>query len=419
MRADDCIPKAGGNMLTLDQARKIVESFCAPVAGFEQVVLKNALGRVLFEATAAPISIPQETQSSMDGYALNGLELLPNRVSQFRVAGTSWAGHPFMDPPGEGECVRIFTGAFLPPGTDSVVIQENVQRKGEVIEVPPGIAGRQNIRAPGDEIQRGQVVLEQGKRLAPADLGILAALGIHEIRVRRMPRVAFFSTGDELVSFDTPPERGQIYDSNRSTLNGMLKVLGIDAMDFGVIRDDRDAILDTLKEASAVSDMIISSGGVSVGEADLVKNAFESLGHVEFWKIAMKPGKPLAFGPIGTALFFGLPGNPVSVFVTFYQIVRPALLGMMGADPGKPVRIRALCTAKILKAPGRQEFQRGKLFFDESGAARVAPAEKQQAHQLSAMAKSNCFIVLPAACEGLAKDEPVEVELIDPAFHLN
>ncbi len=419
MRADGCVSNPAAKMLTLDQAREIVDSSIAPLCGFEQIVLKDCLGRVLFDDIRAPIDIPQEAQSSMDGYAFNSRGLVPDGTSRFRVAGTSWAGKPYTDFVGDGECVRIFTGAVLPSGTDSVVLQENVQRSGDIVEVPAGIRSRENIRTAGDEIQRGLGVLEKGKRLSPADMGILASLGIHEIRVRRRPRVAFFSTGDELVSFDTPLKAGRIYDSNRSLLSGMLKVLGIDSLDLGVIRDDRDAILDALAEASAIADVIITSGGVSVGEADLVKDALQSLGRIEFWKIAVKPGKPLAFGRIGAAHFFGLPGNPVSVFVTFYQIVRPALLRMMGAIPGQALRMQAVCVSKIIKTAGRQEFQRGSLCIDESGKARVVPAAKQQSHQLSAMARCNCFIVLPAECEGVEAGEPVEVEWIDPSFHCN
>ncbi|MGH8547341.1 MAG: molybdopterin molybdotransferase MoeA [Methylococcales bacterium] len=419
MQIDDCIPKPAAKILTLEEAREVVESTIAPLTGYEQLVLRNCLGRVLFDDVRAPIDIPQEAQSSMDGYAFNSRELAPGSTSRFRVAGTSWAGRPYMASVSKGECVRIFTGAAMPSGTDSVVMQENVHRSDDLVEIPAGIRSQENIRTPGDEIERGQGVLEKGKRLSPADIGILASLGIHEIRVRRMPRVAFFSTGDELVSLDTPLEAGRIYDSNRYLLYGLLKALGIEALDFGIVPDNRDEVLDALVETSAVSDVVITSGGVSVGDADLVRNAVASTGHIAFWKIAMKPGKPLAFGQFGAAQFFGLPGNPVSVFVTFYQIVRPALLRMMGAKPGKALRMQAVCLKKIVKTPGRQEFQRGNLFIDESGTIRVVPSEKQQSHQLSAMARCNCFIVLPAECGGIEAGKPVEVEWIDPAFHFN
>ncbi len=418
MRAEDGALKSREPMLGLEQAREIVDSRIAPLNGYEQIILKDGLGRVLFENIDAPFDLPPEAHSSMDGYAFNSAELETRGGSHFRIAGTSWAGRPYLGPVKNGECVRIFTGAVLPSNTDSVVIQENVRRSGDSIEVPPVTRRKDNIRIPGDEFRRGQRVLENGKRLSPADIGILASLGCNEIRVRRIPRIAFFSTGDELVSLNQPIESGKIYDSNRYTLYGMLKTLGIEPLDLGVIRDDHDAILDTLVEASSISDVVITSGGVSVGDADLVKQALAAIGRIEFWKIAMKPGKPLAFGQIGPAYFFGLPGNPVSVFVTFYQVVRPALLRLMGA-PTKTHRMQACCHSEIVKTPGRQEFQRGNLFFDERGNAQVTPAGKQQSHHLSAVSRCNCFIVLPAECDGVTAGKPVEVELIDPAFHFN
>lgn len=419
MRIDECAPKSGETMVSLDQAREIVKSRITPLQGFEQIVLKNCLGRILFEELVAPINIPQEARSSMDGFAFHSSNRTPGTVSRFKIAGTSWAGRPYTGSVENAECVRIFTGAAIPPDTDSVVIQENVTRSGHFIEIPADTFSKENIRTPGDEISSGQPVLERGKRLSPADMGILASLGINEIRVRRTPRVAFFSTGDELVGLDKPLAAGQNYDSNRYTLYGMLMTLGIEALDLGVIRDDRDAIVEALLEASAISDVLITSGGVSVGDADLVKKALQSVGRIEFWNIALKPGKPLAFGRIADAHFFGLPGNPVSVFVTFYQIVRPALLRLMGANPAQALRIQACCVSKINKVPGRRELQRGNLFIDEAGKALVAPAEKQQSHNLSAMARCNCFIDLPAECEGLEAGNPVDVELIESGFHFN
>lgn len=418
LRAHECAPRSAQAMLSLDQAREIVCSRIAPLEGYEQVVLKNALSRVLVEDIVAPFDIPRQNQSSMDGYALNSRELNQAKLARFKIAGTSWAGRPYLDAVGNAECVRIFTGADLPPGTDSVVIQENVTVLGAEVEIPSHCQSQENVRQRGDEIQKGQRVLQQGKRLSPADLGILASLGMHEVRVRRKPRVAFFSTGDELVSLDQTLEDGQIHDSNRYLLYGMLKALGIDPLDLGALADDHERIVETLQEAAAIADVVISSGGVSVGQADLVRKALAAAGQIEFWKIAVKPGKPLAFGRIGSAHFFGLPGNPVSVFVTFYQLVRPALLRLMGANPGQALRTTATCVSKIHKTPGRQEFQRGKLFLDEKRAL-VLPADKQQSHNLSAMAECNCFIVLPADCAGLEAGSRVEVEPIESAFHFN
>ncbi|MGR9106799.1 MAG: molybdopterin molybdotransferase MoeA [Gammaproteobacteria bacterium] len=419
MRSEARADKSSASPMKLEEARMIVESCVAPVNGYEQIILKYGPGRVLYDDIVAPFDIPRVPQSSMDGFALNSADLISDAIPRFKVVGASRAGRPFSDSVKQGDCVRIFTGADLPSGTDSVILQENVARDGDLIEVPSECAGYEYVRQPGDEIRRGQRVLEKGKRLAAADLGILASLGCNEIRVRRLPRVACFSTGDELVSLDKTLDAGKIYDSNRYLLHGMLKTLGIEAIDLGIIRDDRDALAAALQEAAAIADMIITSAGVSVGEADLVQSALTTVGEIEFWKIAMKPGKPLAFGRIGEARFFGLPGNPVSVFVTFYQIVRPALLRMMGTRPSKPRRLTARCMANIVKAPGRQEFQRARLNFDENGKAFVTPAEKQQSHNLSALAECDSFIVLPADCSGVDAGSFVEVEWIDSSFHFN
>ena len=412
-------PNPTAAMLSLHQVRKILDSQISPVDGYEQVTLKNCSGRVLFEDMFAAFDIPREAQSSMDGYAFHSDELKSGRASELAIAGTSWAGRPFGGSVRKRECVRIFTGADLPVGADSVALQENVRRLGDRVQIPPTTEAKQNIRMPGSEIQRGQRILEKGKRLSPADIGMLASLGIHELRVHRKPRVVFFSTGDELISLDKRLEAGKIYDSNRYLLDGMLRALGITALDFGAIQDNREAIRNALIEASAISDVIITTGGVSVGEADLVRNALVSTGHIEFWKIAIKPGKPLAFGRIGDACFFGLPGNPVSVFVTFYQIVRPALLRMMGTEPGNALRFKAISISRIKKTPGRLEFQRGRLKINENGRTLVHAAEKQESHNLSALGDCNCFIVLPGECDGVEAGQPVEVELIDPVFHFN
>lgn len=419
MSTDDCSLASGPKLLTLEQAWKTIQSRIVPLSGYEQVILKNCPGRILFDDLHSPLNIPQDCNSSMDGYAFNSSDLQSTDVSHFTIVGTSWAGRPYSSSVGNGECVRIFTGAILPDNTDSVIIQENVVRQGAIAEIPANSRIKNNVRSPGGEIHQGQLVLKKGKRLSPVDMGILASLGISETRVYRKPRVAFFSTGDELIGLDRQPRAGQIYDSNRYTLYGMLLALGTDPLDMGVVRDDRDAILDALQRASSISDVIITSGGVSVGEADLVTIALEAAGQIEFWKIAMKPGKPLAFGQIGDTYFFGLPGNPVSTVVTFHQIVRRALLHLMGTDSKKGLRLQARCVSKITKTAGRQEFQRGSLYTDEQGITKVIAADQQQSHNLHAVSQSNCFIILPAECEGVDAGSPVEVELIDSPFHYN
>jgi molybdopterin molybdotransferase len=416
---DSCHPQSGPRVLSLEQALDCILAHVAPVTGDEQILLKDCPGRVLCQNIYSPIDIPPDSQSSMDGYAFNSADLETDGVSRLTIVGTSWAGRPYTGTLKTAECVRIFTGALIPEKADSVVIQENVLRRAKSVEIPSRIRVRDNIRLRGNEHRQGALVLKKGKRLGPADIGMLASLGIAEIKVRRKPRVAFFSTGDELVSLDRQLQAGQIYDSNRYTLHGLLDAIGIEALDLGTVDDQDNVITDMLLEASRISDVVITSGGVSVGEADLVKPALEAIGQIEFWKIAVKPGKPLAFGQIDNAVFFGLPGNPVSVFVTFYQFVRPALLRMMGATIGKKVRLQARCASAITKVPGRLEFQRGTLKWTEHGKATVLPAGKQQSHNLSTMAASNCFIVLPAESDGAEEGDTVEVEPIDVPFHFN
>ena len=416
---DPCHPQSGPKVLSLKQALDCILAHVAPVTGDEQILLKDCPGRVLHKNIYSPVDIPQDSQSSMDGYAFNSADLKTDGVSRLTIAGISWAGRPYTGTLKTGECVRIFTGALIPDKADSVAIQENVLTRAKAVEIPSRTRVLDNIRLRGDELRQGALVLKKGKRLGPADIGVLASLGIADIKVRRKPRVAFFSTGDELVPLDRQLQAGQIYDSNRYTLHGLLDAIGLEALDLGTVDDQDNAIAEALLEASRISDVVITSGGVSVGEADRVKPVLESIGQIEFWKIAMKPGKPLAFGQIDNAVFFGLPGNPVSVFVTFYQVVRPALLRMMGTTVGKKVLLQARCVSAITKVPGRQEFQRATLEWTEHGEATVLPAGKQQSHNLSTMAASNCFIVLPADSDGAEAGDTVEVEPIDVPFHFN
>ena len=401
---------APSTFLPLDEALERIRAGLEPVEGYQQLALRDALGRVLAEDVASPIDVPAYTNSAMDGYAVRSADLPAEGETTLTVVGTAFAGQPFDGTVQAGGAVRIMTGAMLPEGADTVVMQEDTERDGDELRVRPGHKPGQHVRHAGEDIPARGTALAAGKRLRPSEIGLLASLGVPEVRVRRRLRVAFFSTGDELRSIGEPLEEGQIYDSNRYTLHGMLTRLGVEQLDMGVIPDRREAIEEAFRQAAAVADAVITSGGVSVGEADYVKETLDSLGQVGFWKIAMKPGKPLAFGRIGEAVFFGLPGNPVSAMATFYQVVQPALRHMLGETEVLPARLQARCADPLKKRPGRQDFQRGILRHDDSGQLVVTSTGAQGSHVLSSMSRANCFIVLPADSGDVEAGALVEVQ---------
>lgn len=407
-----CMDDFDPSSLLVEQALERIHALAAPVSGVERVAIRETLGRVLAEPVHSPIDVPAHDNSAMDGYAVRAADAGAGRPTALRVLGTAWAGRPFPGEVGPGECVRIMTGAVMPPGADTVVIQENVRLEpdGAAIRFDQRPRAGDNVREAGEDIPRGAAVLGPGQRIGPAELGVLASLGAVEASVRRRVRVAFFSTGDELRSLGEPLSDGCVYDSNRYTLLAMLRALGAEVLDLGVVRDAREEVERAFREAAAAADAIITSGGVSVGEADFVKETLERAGEVGFWKIAMKPGRPLAFGKVGGALFFGLPGNPVSVMVTFYQFVQPALRRMMGEPAAAPIRFRVKCASRLRKRPGRVEFQRGVLGYDETGGLAVRSTGGQGSGILSSMHEANCFIVLPLESEGAAPGSEVEVE---------
>jgi molybdopterin molybdotransferase len=315
------------------------------------------------------------------------------------------------------------TGAILPQGVDCVVIQEVTKVEGDAVIIPPGQRRDQNTRRAGEDLQAGRPAVPAGRKLRPAEIGIIASLGIGEVSVRRRVRVALFSTGDELCSIGQPLAAGAVYDSNRYTLWGMLTRLGCDVIDMGVVRDDPAALEAAFREAATCADAIITSGGVSVGEADFIKQLMTQLGEVAFWKIAMKPGRPMAFGRIGKtqpdgaerpgAWLFGLPGNPVAVMVTFYQFVRPAILKLAGLDPVPPVpAFPARCVEPMKKGRGRTEFQRG-ILFQENGEWCVRPTGAQGSGVLRSMADADCFIVLEHERESVGAGDTVKVQLMN------
>jgi len=396
---------------TLQEALARISAEITPVEGFETVATRDALDRVLYAPIRSTLDVPAHTNSAMDGYALDGAQLPAEGERGFRVIGTAWAGRPFALAAGEGECVRIMTGAPVPAGADTVVMQEQVRREGDTAVIGARHKPGQNVRFAGEDLKAGEIALDAGVLLRPAHLGLIASLGISEVRVRRRPRVAFFSTGDELASIGEALGPGQIYDSNRYTLYGMLRRLGVEIIDLGVVRDRREDLEAAFLAAAAQADVVITSGGVSVGEADFVTETLDKIGEVGFWTVAIKPGRPIAFGHVAGALFFGLPGNPVSVMVTFYQLVQPALQLLKGiAAPEAPALLTATLASRLRKKPGRREFQRGVLSLAEDGGYRVEAAGRQGSGILRSMAHANCFIVLAEDCGTLEPGAEVEVQ---------
>ena len=409
-----CLDDYDPNSMSVAQARKYIRDYLSPVITKECLPLRIALGRVLAEDILSPCNVPNHDNSAMDGYAFNAGDTNAGGTTTLHIIGTAFAGKAFAGQAQRGECVRIMTGAVMPQGTDTVAVQEKVTVEGEHISFVDGPKRGQNMRYAGEDLKLGQVVLAAGHLMRPADLGLIASLGIGEVKVYRRLRVAFFSTGDELASIGQTLEPGQVYDSNRYTLYGMLSRLGVEVMDMGVVRDDPQLLEQALLEASSSADVILTSGGVSVGEADFMKQLLEKLGQVVFWKIAMKPGRPLAYGKVGKAHYFGLPGNPVSVMVTFYQFVRDAMLVLMGQPtPAQTPLLNAICTDEIKKFTGRTEFQRGVLFVGSDRLWKVTPIGNQGSGVLRSMSEANCFIVLDENTGNVASGSTVQVQVLE------
>ena len=397
--------------MTVDEAQSFILTQLKPPSCSNKVAIRSALGRFLAEDIYSTINVPSHINSAMDGYAINGNAIHSAEDSKFEVAGTVYAGQPFKQEIKAGQCARIMTGGMMPAGTDTVIMQEDVQRTNDTITIHCGHQKGQNVRQAGEDMALGEIALKKGQKIMPAELGILASLGLSEVKVHRRLRVAFFSTGDELRSIGETLGDGDIYDSNRYSLYGMLTRLGVDVIDMGVIADRTTDIEQAFKDASDNADVVITSGGVSVGEADFVKETLDSMGEVKFWKIAMKPGRPLAFGKVKDAFFFGLPGNPVAVMVTFYQFVQTALLNMAGAQIKPRFHIQLPCTSSFLKkSPGRTEFIRGLINTDTDGRMTVSSTGKQGSGILNSMSKANCFIVLKHNDGIVNKGDLVHVE---------
>jgi molybdopterin molybdotransferase len=406
--------------LSLEEARRILHDSVSPISGSEVVAIRAALGRILADDVIAPVDVPAHDNCAMDGYAVRAADLHSDVATRLQLVGTALAGSSFNGEVLAGETVRVMTGAVLPKGSDTVVMQEIVQADGQCVLIPPAQKLGQHVRRAGEDLGAGRPALLAGKRIGPAELGLIASLGFAEVSVRRRLRVAFFSTGDELASIGNTLAPGQVFDSNRYTLFGALTRLGAELIDMGVVRDDPAAMETTFMEASAQADVILTTGGVSVGDADYVKELMGRLGEVGFWKINIKPGRPLAFGRLnhGTrpVWMFGLPGNPVAVMVTFYQLVADVLLKMSGVYPLPPrATFSVPCLTSIRKQPGRSEFPRGRLELVH-GQWQVGLAGNQGSGVLRSMSEANCFIVLPEAQGNVAVGDRVDVQLFEGLF---
>ncbi|MDH5357287.1 MAG: bifunctional molybdopterin-guanine dinucleotide biosynthesis adaptor protein MobB/molybdopterin molybdotransferase MoeA [Gammaproteobacteria bacterium] len=404
-----CADAQESHSLSVSDAKQRISNLVSTLTAWEKLNLRDSLGRILHKPIISPINVPPHNNSAMDGYAIQSADITPDSFTVQQV-GIAFAGQPFNGNIQRGECIRIMTGAMMPTDCDTVIMQEQVETNGNTITIHGKHQHGQNVRSAGEDLKTGETILSEGHKITAADLGLIASLGIGEITVKRRLRVAFFSTGDELRSIGEALEEGQIYDSNRYTLYGMLKRLNVNMLDMGVVPDQKQTLKEALQQAAEQADVVITSGGVSVGEADYVKEILAELGHVDFWKIAMKPGRPLAFGKINDALFFGLPGNPVSVMVTFYQFVSAALQQLAGEPVQPKLVMQVPCVSTIKKRAGRFEFQRGILFEDEQGDLKVKTTGEQGSGILRSMSEANCFILLDENCEGISPNSTVTVQ---------
>ena len=406
---DPCSIEANG-LISIEQALQKIHQSIIPVYECERVVLKNALNRTLSAPVHSAIDIPPDKNSAMDGYAFDSQNLKPGQSFILSLAGTSWAGKPYEGSLKTGECIRIFTGAVVPDSADSVIMQEHIEKNELNITFPATTQTKKNIRAAGCDIKKDSELISAPRKLSAIDIGLLASAGIYDVAVKRKLNIAFLSTGDELCAIGQALKPGQIYDSNRYTLSGLLNDNSFNVYDLGVVADDKQQLEKILRSAAKTHDVIITTGGASVGEADYIKEILDKCGNVGFWKIAIKPGKPLAFGKIKDCYFFGLPGNPVSVIATFHKIVEPALKYLSGITEKKSISISATCTDSLTKEKGRQEYQRGILRQTKTGEFFVKSAGKQGSNIMSAISRANCYIVLASDSEGIIAGQKVVVE---------
>jgi molybdopterin molybdotransferase len=405
--------------LPVSAVNAFLAQLAQPLQQHEVVALTGAAGRVLAQDVMSPFDVPPHDNSAMDGYAFDGRALAPGQPLELMVAGTALAGRAPLPTPGAGRCMKIMTGAVMPQGTDTVVPQEFTELGDQgAVRIPAGVVKRgDNCRLAGEDLRAGLPALRRGQRLTPAACGLLASLGLASVSVIRRLRVAYFSTGDEILSLGEPPRPGAVYDSNRYTVRALLERLGCEVIDLGVVPDEPARLEAAFRQAAAAADAVITSGGVSVGDADHTKAMMARLGDVAFWRVAMRPGRPMAVGRIadatGQAVLFGLPGNPVAVMVTFLAFVRPALLRMMGAtEPAAPL-LRARSAEAIRKKPGRTEYQRGVVSQGADAALQVRTTGNQGSGVLSSMVQANGLIVLHHGQGSVAAGDEVDVMMFD------
>jgi len=401
-------------LLPVSEARQRIAAALSPLTESLRLPIGEALGRVLSESLCALHDVPAAANSAMDGYALCRSSIPARGEVKLQLLGTAWAGRPFDGSVAQGQAVRIFTGALMPAGADTVVIQERAQEDGDGVLIDHEVEAGRNVRAAGEDVAAGDEILSKGRCLEAADVGVLASLGIDRVAVVRRLRVAFFTTGDELQALapgndGAAAPHGKLFDSNRFTLAALLESAGVEAIDLGIVPDEADRTRQILLQAASRADVVITSGGISAGDADYVTRAFHAIGDVAFWKIAMRPGRPLAFGHIGNAAFFGLPGNPVAVMVTFLQFVQPALRRLLGRVDIDPLTLPARCLSSLRKSAGRVEYQRGVMRVD-AGAIVVASTGKQGAGRLSSMSSANCLIVIGAEVSHVSPGDTVDVQ---------
>ncbi|MBM3407048.1 MAG: molybdopterin molybdotransferase MoeA [Betaproteobacteria bacterium] len=396
-------PPFDPDALPLHDAKARIAELVKPLHDAERVPLDQARGRILARDLISGLDVPAHDNAAMDGYSLAATDLAPQGDTWLNIVGQALAGRAFEGVPAAGQAVRVMTGAVMPAGHDTVVAQEFVITDGQRVRIPHGQQAGQNLRLKGEDLRSGSPALAAGQRLGAAECGLIASLGIDEVFVIRKLRVAILSTGDELCPPGQPLPQGMIYDSNRSTLRALLEAMGVELIDMGIVRDNSDSLEQTIVAASRSADAIISSAGVSVGEADHTRAVMQRLGQVDFWKIAMRPGRPLAFGRIGNALYFGLPGNPVAVMVTFLFLVRDALTTLAGGQPSPPTVLRARAAAPIRKRAGRTEYQRAMLSLDHDGMPLVTLMENQGSAVLSSMSRADCLVVLEHQSESVPK----------------
>lgn len=409
--------------LSVDQVNAFLHELVQPVSTDESqdVFLMDALGRVLAADVISPISVPAHNNSAMDGFAFDATQLQADQPLTLRVVGTALAGKAWQGKVNAGECLKIMTGAILPDGLDTIAPQEFCQVDSAhdvtTVTIPPNIlkAG-DNRRLLGEDLMQGQPALTVGQHLTPAALGLVASLGLPDVRVHRRLRVAYFSTGDEVMSLGEAPREGAVYDSNRYTVFGLLTRMGCEVIDMGVVRDDPALLEAAFAKAALEADAIITSGGVSVGEADFTKAMMKKLGDVAFWRIAMRPGRPMAVGRIGKSVLFGLPGNPVAVMVTFLAFVRPALLRMMGSTAKPAPLLRAKSLEPLRKKAGRTEYQRGFVSSAADGTLQVRTTGNQGSGVLSSMVQGNGLIVLHHSQGNVAVGDEVDVLMFEGAI---